>query len=177
MSDIGSITPLTGANPAFARDGGVRPAPPPPATVQNAVGGVPLTNTQSSVNQSPYAGNAGQRRDSDPNSQRSKPADSDSTRLTLNETVDRLNRSMNARNTQLRFEVDDEFQEMVIRITDRETEEVIMQIPREEALALAKFFSELLENQQSQGLTALGGQHSTESGRLRVEGQLFRTTV
>ncbi|MBZ4194403.1 MAG: hypothetical protein LAE24_08855, partial [Candidatus Contendobacter sp.] len=66
MSDIGTISNLAGANPVSARPTtGARSEPPPPATVQNAVG-QPLTTAQSSVTQSPASAGAERKRNTDP---------------------------------------------------------------------------------------------------------------
>lgn len=177
MSDIGNISNLAGANPALARAApGARSEPPEPATVQNAVA-QPLTTPQSAVTQSPTAGNAEWRKNADPDSQRqNSPAQTAPTRQQLADTLDHLNQRLRDYNTNLQFEVDDKYQEMVVRIVDRETQEVVRQIPSEQALALAKFFEEM-ETEQGQGSSSGNPANGKESGRLKAEGWLLQATA
>ncbi|MFQ5508849.1 MAG: flagellar protein FlaG [Leptospirillia bacterium] len=54
-------------------------------------------------------------------------------------------------NTSLRFKVDDETEEVVFQVVNRDTEEVVRQYPREEVLdrlALAKDFKGLMLDQE-----------------------------
>ena len=174
MSDIGSISNLAGANPALARAApGARSMPPEPATIQNAVA-QPLSTPQSAVTQSPTAGNAEWNRRTDPDSPQNSPQSGASPdRQQLADAVERLNQHLRESNTSLQFEVDDQYQEMVVRIVDQETKEVVRQIPSEKALALAKFFEEM-EPGQGQGPPSGGASNGKASRRLRVEGWLLR---
>jgi len=166
MSDIGSISNLAGANPALTRavPGARSEQPPAPATVQDAVS-PPLTTPQSSVTQSPKAGNAEwQNRPNPDGQQKSSPSPGTPTRQQLTDTLDHLNQRLGEYNTNLQFEVDDQYQAMVVRIIDRETKEVVRQIPSEKAMAFAKFFKEL-EGQQSQPTPA-----GSKDGKRPAEG-------
>ena len=58
---------------------------------------------------------------------------------------------------------------MVVQIVDRETKEVVRQIPSEKALALAKFFKEMEDNQKTERSAA-----GKDSKRLKMEGQLLQ---
>lgn len=177
MSDIGNISNLAGANPALAKVApGARSMPPEPATVQQAVA-QPLTTPQSAVTQSPATGKAEWQRNTDSNNQQqnSQPGVVP-TRQQLTDTVEHLNQRLREYNTNLQFEVDDKYQEMVVRIVDRETQEVVRQIPSEKALALAKFFEEQ-ETEQSQGSPGDGLSNGKESRRLKAEGWLLQATV
>jgi len=170
MSDIGTISNLAGANPASARSApGSRSDPPAPATVQNAVG-QPLTTAQSSVTQSPSSAGAERKRNADPDGHQpnlqSGPAP---TRQQLTETVQDLNQRLSGYDTNLQFEIDDQSQQMVVQIVDRETKEVVRQIPSEKALALAKFFKEMEDNQKTERSAA-----GKDSKRLKMEGQLLQ---
>lgn len=64
-------------------------------------------------------------------------------RQKLQESVDELNDFIQPHNTSLRFSIDDESGTVVVKVTDKETQEVIKQIPSEEALELAKALDKL----------------------------------
>lgn len=179
MSDL-SIRSFSGANPATV----ARPAPPEPPAVQHAVA-QPLTNPQSAVTQSPDAANAQWRnqrngdghvqQQQESTARQQQPATTP-TRERLTDTVSYLNQFLRRFDTALQFDVDDQYGEMVVRIVDRESKEVIRQIPSEETLAFARFFKEMEEHGQSllepsQGSSAADGQH------LKVEGLLLDTRV
>lgn len=175
MSDIGNINPLTGANPAQARaTPSERSMPSEPATAQSAVA-PPLTAASSSVTQAPAAGNAEwQRETSSSQSQGQDPlAGPAPTRQQLSETVTQLNQHLRNYDTNLQFEIDDKYGEMVVRIVDRQTQEVVRQIPSEKVLALANFFKEL---QSDQGRRTAKPSNGKNSG-LQVEGWLLRATA
>lgn len=174
MSEIGSISNLAGANPAPVRTApGARSTPPEPAAVQSAVAR-PITTPQAAVTQSPTAGNAEWKRNGDPGGPQKNLQTGDRQQLTG--TVDQLNQKLRDYNTNLQFEIDDKYQEMVVRIVDRETKEVVRQIPSEEALALAKFFEDM-EAEQGQEPPGKSSAHGKEGGRLKVEGWLLRATA
>ncbi|MFO1372904.1 MAG: flagellar protein FlaG [Candidatus Competibacteraceae bacterium] len=179
MSDF-SIRSLSGANPATV----ARPAPPEPPAVQQAVT-QPLTNPQSAVTQAPDAANAqwrnqrngdvnvSQQQGSTAQQQRSGTAQ---TREQLAGTVTYLNQFLRRFDTALQFDIDDQYGEMVVHIVDRETKEVVRQIPSEETLAFAKFFKELEERSQNLPGSPQGSAVS-DSQRLKVEGLLLDTKV
>ena len=58
----------------------------------------------------------------------------DKEKVTLKEAVEKLNKALEIFNVERRFEIDDKTKELVIKIIDRETGEVVDQIPPEEAL-------------------------------------------
>lgn len=172
MSDIGTISNLAGANPVLARAApGARSEPPAPTTIQNAVA-QPLTTPQAAVTQSPAAGSAEWQRHADPDNQR-HDASSTSARQQLADTLDHVNQRLREYNTNLQFAMDDQYQEMVVRIVDRKTQEVVRQIPSEKALAFAKFFEEMEDQQQHQ----TGSASSKDSKRLQAEGWLLQATA
>lgn len=175
MSDIGSISNLAGANPALTRPvpGARSEQPPAPATVQDSVS-PPLTTPQAAVTQSPTASNAGWQRNADPDGQqKNSPSPATPTRQQLTDTLDHLNQRLREYDTNLQFEVDDKYQAMVVRIVDRQTNEVVRQIPSEKALAFAKFFKELEESQQSRPMPA----SSKDSKRFNTEGLILQVTA
>lgn len=57
----------------------------------------------------------------------------------LSAAVDKLNEMLNGKRQLLTFQVDDDAGEMVIRVVDSQTDEVIRQIPSEEALKFAQY--------------------------------------
>ena len=172
MSDITSLNNMAGANPALAK-----PAPAPePQTIQNAVG-QPLNTAQSAVTQPPTSSYAEWKREADPNGGRkSSQSGAVSNQPQLTNTVDHLNQHMRNYNTHLLFVVDDTYQQVVVRIVDQDTKEVVRQIPSETTLALAKFFDDLAA-QQSQTMPSSITSSGNDSKPLKVEGLLLQVTV
>ena len=79
-----------------------------------------------------------------------KPANTDSKndarqdqRQNLQSSIDALNEFIKPQNTSLEFSIDDESGTVVVKVTDKETKEVIKQFPSEEALELAKALDKL----------------------------------
>lgn len=71
----------------------------------------------------------------------------------LRAKVEELNQNAQSVRRSLRFDVDDGTGITVITVRDRETDEVIRQIPSEELLELARYFAEAGEGQgESKGL-------------------------
>lgn len=71
----------------------------------------------------------------------------------LRAKVDELNQNAQSIRRSLRFDVDNDTGITVITVRDRETDEVIRQIPSEELLELARYFAEVSEGQgESKGL-------------------------
>lgn len=177
MSDIGTISNLAGANPASARPApGERSASPEPASLQSAVGR-PLTTPQTAVTQAPTTSNAAWQQSTNPDGQqKNSPSQATPTREQLAGTLDQLNQRLNEYNTNLQFEMDDQYQQMVVRIVDRETKDVIRQIPSEKAMAFAKFFRDMDDHQQNPAAPA-GGASTKEKKRLEAEGWLLRATA
>ncbi|MBS1186262.1 MAG: flagellar protein FlaG [Burkholderiaceae bacterium] len=62
----------------------------------------------------------------------------------VKQAVDTINQSMNALSRGLQFSVDKDSQRTVVKIVDQQTDEVIRQIPSEEALAIAKSLDQAL---------------------------------
>ncbi len=60
----------------------------------------------------------------------------------VTEAVQQMNRAMRMANSALEFRVDQDADRVVVTISDRDTGEVVMQIPSEEALALSRHLSE-----------------------------------
>lgn len=176
---ISSINPLTGANPALARDpASVRPTPPEPATVENAVA-QPLSTPQSAVNQSPNTGNAEWQRSANPDSQQQNlQAGAAIDRDQLTQILEQLNQSLDRYETNLQFDIDDKYETMVVRIVDRQTKEVVRQIPPEKALAVAQFFKEL-ETEQRRSSPKGDATDSKDSNRFKAErlGLLLQATA
>jgi flagellar protein FlaG len=61
----------------------------------------------------------------------------------LEESVEELNAFVHPYNTNLFFSIEHEIDKVIVQVKDRETEEVIKQIPSEEAVALAKALDKL----------------------------------
>ncbi len=59
------------------------------------------------------------------------------------EAVQQMNRAMRMANSSLHFSLDREADRVVVTVADRDTGEVVMQIPSEEALALARHLNEV----------------------------------
>ena len=79
-----------------------------------------------------------------------KPANADSQndarqdqRQNLQSSIDALNEFIKPQNTSLEFSIDDESGTVVVKVTDKETKEVIKLFPSEEALELAKALDKL----------------------------------
>ncbi|MBK8754209.1 MAG: flagellar protein FlaG [Candidatus Competibacteraceae bacterium] len=170
MSMISNINPLTGVNPPLARDPATaRPTPPDPATVESAVA-QPLTTPQSAVNQSPNASNAEWQRSANPDGQQQNPpAGTTADREQLIKALDQLNQSLGHYDTNLRFDIDDQSQTMVVRIVDQETHEVVRQIPSEKALAVARYFKEL-EAEQLRSAPKAGSTDGKGSSHSKTDG-------
>lgn len=64
-------------------------------------------------------------------------------RQKLQDSVEALNEFIKPQNTTLQFSIDDESDTVVVKVTDKETKEVIKQFPSEEALELAKALDKL----------------------------------
>jgi flagellar protein FlaG len=60
----------------------------------------------------------------------------------MTEAVQQMNRAMRMANSALEFRVDQDTDRVVVTISDRDTGEVVMQIPSEEALALSRHLNE-----------------------------------
>lgn len=61
----------------------------------------------------------------------------------LQESVDVVNEAVKVFNSSVRFSIDEDTKQRVVRVVDLETDEVIRQIPSEEVLAIAKVFDKL----------------------------------
>lgn len=176
MSDISNLSNLAGANTALARNtSSGRPAPPEPATVQQAVA-QPLTTPQSSVTQSPRADGAAWQRNTRSDGHQPQPGAAP-THQQVNDTINHLNQRLRHYNTALEFEMDDQYDKMVVRIVDRDTQEVVRQIPSEKTLALAQFFNELDEQQGQESFVALQNSGDQNQLDLKLEGLLFQAKV
>lgn len=98
----------------------------------------------------------------------------------LSAAAEELNRhfqNLDLPQTNLQFSMDDQSGEMVVKVMDVEKEEVIRQIPPEEALALAAFFKEQAEK-ESQGINLMVlGTNGSSTGVVALEGLLLRARV
>ena len=68
---------------------------------------------------------------------------------TLNDVVTSLNTSIQSVQRNLEFSIDKELGEIVIKVTDKNTKEVVRQIPSEEALKLARNLKDVSRSLQS----------------------------
>ncbi|HRD65809.1 MAG TPA: flagellar protein FlaG [Candidatus Competibacter sp.] len=179
MSDL-SIRSFSGAAPPTV----ARPAPPEPPAVQQAVA-QPLTGPQSAITQAPDAANAQWRNQRNGNAnvqlqqestagQQQSASTATSERLT--DTVNYLNQFLQRFDTSLQFDVNNQYGEMVVRIVDRQTKDVIRQIPSEETLAFARFFKEMDEHGQSLPKSSQSSA-MPDGQRLKVEGLLLNTKI
>ncbi len=66
------------------------------------------------------------------------------TKTALDEAVEKLNESMEFTRIKHRFEIDDELNRPIVKILNSETNEVIRQIPTEEAVELSKHIGEMI---------------------------------
>jgi flagellar protein FlaG len=71
------------------------------------------------------------------------PQNEETFRQNLQESVEELNEFVLPYNTSLRFSIEEELGTVVVKVTDKETREVIKQIPSEEAVELAKALDKL----------------------------------
>lgn len=172
MSDL-NLRGFSGVNLASPRL-----APPPlPAVHQAAI--QPLVEPQSAI--APSADAAGvQGRDRRDGAAMDRLATTSPTssvatpegRERLTDIVNSLNQFLQRCDTALRFEIDDQNNnKMVVRIVDRQTEEVVRQIPSEKALAFAKFFEDLEKGQHLAEVPQ--GVATKDHHRLKVEGWLL----
>jgi len=80
--------------------------------------------------------------------QGTSPQTSASTQLT--EAVSNINNYVQNVNRDLQFSIDETTERVVIKVLDSTTEEVIREIPSEEALALARYLTEQQETESTQ---------------------------
>lgn len=64
-------------------------------------------------------------------------------RRELQESLERVNEAVKVFNSSVRFSVDEETKQQVVKVVDVETDEVIRQIPSEDVLAIARAFDKL----------------------------------
>lgn len=64
-------------------------------------------------------------------------------RQAVQESVEKLNKFISPYVTSLQFSVDEDLGRVVVKVMDKETEEVIKQIPSEDVLALTKALSKV----------------------------------
>ncbi|MEH6826225.1 MAG: flagellar protein FlaG [Motiliproteus sp.] len=62
----------------------------------------------------------------------------------LRASVDKLNQFMKEGQRSLAFSVDDSAEQVVVRVTDRESNELVRQIPTEEALAISEHLDSVM---------------------------------
>jgi flagellar protein FlaG len=71
------------------------------------------------------------------------PQNEEAFRESLRQSVEELNEFVLPYNTSLRFSIEEEMGTVIVKVTDKETQEVIKQIPSEEAIELAKALDKL----------------------------------
>ncbi len=77
----------------------------------------------------------------------------------IDQTVFELNRLVQEAGTRVQFHLDRDSREIVVQVTNADDGEVLRQIPSEDALALAKFFKEMLaHDDDAKAMRGLGGQ-------------------
>lgn len=64
-------------------------------------------------------------------------------RRELLDSVNKVNEAVKIFNSSVRFSIDEETQQRVVKVVDMDTNEVIRQMPSEEVLAIAKVFDKL----------------------------------
>lgn len=115
--DIRSLNPAVVSVPSFAADGNkAAPTPAPEASAPPAAAAVAAAQAR--------AQEAPDRRE-------------------LEESVNTVNEAVKVFNSSVRFSIDEETKQRVIKVVDVEKDEVIRQIPSEEVLAIAKAFDKL----------------------------------
>lgn len=72
-----------------------------------------------------------------------KPLSQETMRQELEESLKKLNETVKLFNSDIRFVTDEDSGRQVVRIIDRDSKEVIRQIPSEEALAISKMIDRL----------------------------------
>lgn len=72
----------------------------------------------------------------------------------ITDMLDKVNRQMELNNSSLRFKADESSGKMVVAIYDASTEELIRQIPSEQALTTAQKLNEFINRSKSEPLEA-----------------------
>lgn len=127
--DIRNLNSATASVPAFNNAEGARPAPAGDAG-RSAGAAASVAAQAAAVQTSPAAQAQDGARDAPD-------------RRELQDSVNRVNEAVKVFNSSVRFSIDEETQQRVVRVVDLETDEVIRQIPSEEVLAIAKVFDKL----------------------------------
>ena len=131
INSIGSMTRMAGVSPIPAQSGA-------PGNAQNVAretaGTTGIDQTPPNAVAARPAGTAENQTRNDTEQDR---------RQKLQDSVEALNEFISPHNTSLRFSIDDESGTVVVKVTDKETKEVIKHFPSEEALELAKALDKL----------------------------------
>ena len=178
MSDIGSLgSQWANASNAAQAKASIRPEPPPPLTVQNAVAQT-LNTPQTAVMQSPAASQADWRREANPDGKgRGSPGQEEDapTRQQLEDFLERLNQRLRRHNTYLQFEAAGDDADWRIRIVDQDTRKLVRWIAWEETRSFARAF----EEQESRQLRGALSSYATgpEGEHLGLEGGLLRVVA
>ncbi len=77
-------------------------------------------------------------------------------RSTMEQFAQQLNQSEQIRQRGLRFQVDHDMGMTIINVVDRQSEEVVRQIPAEEVVKLARFLREQLDSDPEKALESIG---------------------
>lgn len=131
INSIGSMTRLPGISPTPPEQGS---GSTPGAARENfaAAGNTQSAQQAAAPNQPKPANTADSQNDARQDQ-----------RQNLQSSIDALNEFIKPQNTSLEFSIDDESGTVVVKVTDKETKEVIKQFPSEEALELAKALDKL----------------------------------
>lgn len=131
INSIGSMTRLPGISPT------------PPAQGSGSTHGAARENFAAAGNTQSAQQAAAPNQPKPANTADSQNDARQDQRQNLQSSIDALNEFIKPQNTSLEFSIDDESGTVVVKVTDKETKEVIKQFPSEEALELAKALDKL----------------------------------
>jgi flagellar protein FlaG len=92
----------------------------------------------------------------------------------LTKSIEGLNETANGFDVAVQFNIHEKYEEMVIQVVDKESDEVIRQIPAEEALAIASFFNDLQTSRKAQDASS-SNQDLSKDKKPKLEGILLNT--
>jgi flagellar protein FlaG len=99
---------------------------------------------------------------------------SEEEKAVLSKSIEGLNETASGFDVAVQFNVHEKYEEMVIQVVDKESDEVIRQIPAEEALAIASFFNDLQTVRKTQD-TSSSNQDMPKDKKPKLEGILLNT--
>lgn len=101
---------------------------------------------------------------------------SEEEKAVLTKSIEGLNETANGFDVAIQFNIHEKYEEMVIQVVDKESDEVIRQIPAEEALAIASFFNDLQASRKTQDASP-AHQDMSKDKKSKLEGILLNTQV